>query len=127
MFEIHQLIGSRDPISSFSQKGDAHVELYDRTEGKFIKSELSKLSATDIYYLVQKDYITVREYASCLLQRVRERDPLIQAWVYLDEDHVLKQAEELDALPHEQRGPLHGVAIGIKDVALTKGNSIGGN
>lgn len=40
---------------------------------------------------------------------------------YLDEDLVLKSARELDQVLPEKRGPLHGVAIGVKDIIYTKG------
>lgn len=36
---------------------------------------------------------------------------------------ILDQARALDQVPHAQRGPLHGVAVGIKDVFDTKGAS----
>jgi Asp-tRNA(Asn)/Glu-tRNA(Gln) amidotransferase A subunit family amidase len=38
-----------------------------------------------------------------------------------DPELVLSQARALDQIPHEQRGPLHGVAIGIKDIMNTRG------
>jgi Asp-tRNA(Asn)/Glu-tRNA(Gln) amidotransferase A subunit family amidase len=33
----------------------------------------------------------------------------------------MAQAEALDAVPKAERGPLHGVAIAVKDVIYTKG------
>lgn len=38
-----------------------------------------------------------------------------------DPDFVLNQARALDRVPTDQRGPLHGLAIGIKDIMNTKG------
>ena len=43
------------------------------------------------------------------------------AELLLDPEFVLKQARALDQIPHHQRGPLHGVAVGIKDAMNTKG------
>lgn len=37
-----------------------------------------------------------------------------------DSQQVLAAARALDALPAEERGPLHGVAVGVKDIFLTK-------
>lgn len=37
-----------------------------------------------------------------------------------DPELVLDQARALDKIPHAQRGPLHGVAVAIKDVINTK-------
>lgn len=40
-----------------------------------------------------------------------------------DPDLVLSEARRLDQIPLEQRGPLHGVPVGIKDVMDTKGTT----
>ncbi|QPH17923.1 hypothetical protein C2857_002849 [Epichloe festucae Fl1] len=84
------------------------------------KSELFKLSATQAAELIRRDHISAQDYAQALLDRVRYRDPQVRAWVYLDEKVILDQAKWLDSLPVEKRGPLHGVAVGIKDIFLTK-------
>lgn len=39
-----------------------------------------------------------------------------------DPTFVLNQARALDRVPQDQRGPLHGLAIGVKDTINTKGN-----
>lgn len=41
----------------------------------------------------------------------------------LDPEFVLEQARALDQIPYNERGPLHGLAIGIKDIANTKGTA----
>lgn len=33
---------------------------------------------------------------------------------------VLRQARALDQIPYAERGPLHGIAVGIKDAINTK-------
>jgi Asp-tRNA(Asn)/Glu-tRNA(Gln) amidotransferase A subunit family amidase len=38
-----------------------------------------------------------------------------------DPQHVLTQARALDQIPQDERGPLHGVAVAIKDAFTTKG------
>ena len=43
------------------------------------------------------------------------------AYPVSDPDFVLSQARILDRVPRDQRGRLHGVAIGIKDIMDTKG------
>ncbi|KAJ7026272.1 amidase signature domain-containing protein [Mycena alexandri] len=62
----------------------------------------------------------VEDYARALLDRIAARDVQVQAWAYLDPEFVLSQARKLDAIPQEQRGPLHGVPIGVKDIFYTK-------
>ncbi|KKY25592.1 putative glutamyl-trna amidotransferase subunit a [Phaeomoniella chlamydospora] len=64
--------------------------------------------------------LTVEDYAKSLLTRIKDRDPVVKAWAYLDPEHVLAAAQELDKIPPQKRGPLHGVAIGVKDMMLTK-------
>ena len=58
--------------------------------------------------------------AKALIARVHERDPVVQGWSYFNPDLVLSSARALDKIPAEQRGPLHGVAVGVKDVIYTK-------
>lgn len=41
-----------------------------------------------------------------------------------DQELVLTQARNLDKVAHDQRGPLHGVVIGIKDIMDTKGDAL---
>ncbi len=68
--------------------------------------------------------LTVEQYAVSLLDRIKSRDDAVQAWAYLDPEYVLAQARELDKIPRDKRGPLHGVPIGVKDTMYTKGRSL---
>ena len=53
---------------------------------------------------------------------MREVDAQVEAWAFLDPEHVLKQARARDAERSEGRpiGPLHGVPVGIKDIIDTE-------
>ncbi|KAI2717502.1 hypothetical protein CBS147332_4382 [Penicillium roqueforti] len=82
------------------------------------------LTATQVRDILQKNTITVEEYAHSLLARIEERDCIVKAWAFLDPAFVLSQARELDRIPQDQRGPLHGLVIGIKDIMNTKGEPI---
>ncbi|KAJ6591836.1 glutamyl-tRNA amidotransferase subunit A [Mycena vulgaris] len=62
----------------------------------------------------------VEDYVRALLARIAARDADVQAWAYLDPEYVLSQARKLDAIPPSERGPLHGVPIGVKDIMYTK-------
>lgn len=55
-----------------------------------------------------------------LISHVEERDPVVKAWAFFDPELVLKSARALDAIPPAERGPLHGVCVGVKDVIFTK-------
>jgi Asp-tRNA(Asn)/Glu-tRNA(Gln) amidotransferase A subunit family amidase len=82
-----------------------------------------RLTASQALALMKKGDLTVEDYAKSLLCRINERDHVVKAWAFLDPDFVLAQAKKLDQIPAEKRGPLHGVAVGVKDVILTKGKT----
>jgi aspartyl-tRNA(Asn)/glutamyl-tRNA(Gln) amidotransferase subunit A len=68
--------------------------------------------------LLQQGALPVHDYARALLDRVEQVEPRVQAWTYLDAEHVLAQAAEADdrrrhGLPG---GPLFGLPVGIKDI-----------
>jgi NCS1 family nucleobase:cation symporter-1 len=85
-----------------------------------MSSTLYQLTATEILAKTKFGEVTVEDYARCLLERIKLRDESVQAWAYIDPDHVISEAQALDAVPHAERGPLHGVAIAVKDVIYTK-------
>lgn len=82
------------------------------------------LTASEATLLMRSGRMTVQHYISSLLKRYRARDRNLQAWVYLDEKDVMIQAEQLDEKLPEVRGPLHGVAVGIKDIVAVKGTDL---
>lgn len=57
------------------------------------------------------------ELAEACLARIAAREPEVQAWAWLDSDHVMAQAKALDEHRASGRaiGPLHGLPVGIKD------------
>lgn len=81
---------------------------------------LHSLTASDIVDLIKRNEVTVEQYALSLLARIKERDDTVHAWAYLNPGLVIAEARRLDRVPVFQRGPLHGVAIGIKDVINTQ-------
>lgn len=85
-----------------------------------MKYDLYRLTATEILQKFKSGDVSVQDYASSLLGRIAARDEAVQAWAFLDTAYVLEQAKALDALPEAERGPLHGVAIAVKDVIFTK-------
>lgn len=80
-----------------------------------------RLTATQASAKIRTGELTVEEYARSLLSHIEERDPVVKAWEYLNPEQVIAQAKAMDAIPPEKRGPLHGVAIAVKDVIYTKG------
>lgn len=86
--------------------------------------KLYRLTATQALRNIRANELTVEDYAKSLLKRIQERDSAVKAWVYLDPVQVLNEARTLDQIPQSQRGPLHGVPVGVKDVIYTKGTYI---
>jgi Asp-tRNA(Asn)/Glu-tRNA(Gln) amidotransferase A subunit family amidase len=62
---------------------------------------------------------SVVEVVRTCLERIDEVEDDLQAWAHLDPDLALDRAAELDRLPADERGPLHGVPVGVKDLLDT--------
>ncbi|KAL4783799.1 amidase signature domain-containing protein [Aspergillus varians] len=80
-----------------------------------------RLTAWEAVKRMRSSDLTVEDYALSLLSRIEARNATVKAWAFLTPDDVLEQARRLDIVQPDQRGPLHGLAIGVKDVIYTKG------
>jgi Asp-tRNA(Asn)/Glu-tRNA(Gln) amidotransferase A subunit family amidase len=82
---------------------------------------LAWLSATDAARAIREGAINSEQLVEACLARIRETEPAVQAWQYLDEPHALAQARarDLDRMEGRAIGPLHGVPVGIKDIIDT--------
>ena len=85
-------------------------------------SQLNWLSASDAARAIRDGALSAEQLAEACLARVREAEPQVQAWQFLDAEHVRAQARTRDADRREARpsGPLHGVPVGIKDIIDTQ-------
>lgn len=108
------------PLDDFPHSDRREVSESLRIMGSCTEIPLYKQTAIDLLPQLRSGSITVTEYAQSLLGRIKARDEHTRAWAYLNPSQVLEAAAELDAIPVSQRGPLHGLAIGVKDVILTK-------
>ena len=65
--------------------------------------------------------LTSEELVGACLARIRELEPKVQAWAFLDEEHALSQARAADELRRSGQavGPLHGIPVGVKDIIDT--------
>jgi Asp-tRNA(Asn)/Glu-tRNA(Gln) amidotransferase A subunit family amidase len=79
------------------------------------------LSASDAARAVAAGALSAEQLVQACLARIREVEPDVQAWQYLDEAHALAQARsrDLDRAEGRPLGPLHGVPVGIKDIIDT--------
>jgi Asp-tRNA(Asn)/Glu-tRNA(Gln) amidotransferase A subunit family amidase len=79
------------------------------------------LTAADAAQQIREGKLTSEELVQACLERIRELEPKVQAWTFLDEEHALAQARASDELRRSGQGvgPLCGVPVGIKDVIDT--------
>jgi amidase len=78
---------------------------------------LNELTATEVVAAIVRGSATCEAVARACLDCIAAREPVVQAWHYLDPDAALAQARELDR--SNRRGPLHGVPFGVKDIIDT--------
>src|SRR5499425_151666 len=78
---------------------------------------LNELSCTEIVQDIAAGKFTAESVTRDCLERIKAREPTVQAWATIDPEHALAQARALDRGP--PRGALHGVPIGVKDVIDT--------
>ena len=77
-----------------------------------------ELSAVQAAENIRSGLISSVDLVKACLQRIEDTDADIMAWVHLDAEQALAQAEALDEIRRKglPLGPLHGVPIGIKDI-----------
>lgn len=80
------------------------------------------LTASDAARLIAAGQLTSAELAESCLDRIRELDPVLHAWAYLDEARALGMARGFDERRErgESAAPFHGVPLGVKDIFNTK-------
>jgi Asp-tRNA(Asn)/Glu-tRNA(Gln) amidotransferase A subunit family amidase len=82
-----------------------------------LSSDPAKLSAAAAAALIRTKQLSCEELVRACLARIKDRDPVVKAWLSLDPDYVIRRAREVDkTLP---TGPLHGLPWGVKDVIDT--------
>lgn len=76
----------------------------------------------DLSCSLSKRRYSVKELTEYFLERIRAHDPVINAWITVDEDQALSHADYLDDQFAELSSlPLFGIPIGIKDLTPTAG------
>jgi Asp-tRNA(Asn)/Glu-tRNA(Gln) amidotransferase A subunit family amidase len=81
-------------------------------------TNLHSISATEAARLIRDGVVSSEQFMEACLARVREIDPQVQAWSFLDPEYALTQARAADQrrLAGAPIGPLHGVPVGVKDI-----------
>lgn len=84
------------------------------------KPTLSDCTAHELATLLQSKEVSATEVARDCLESIHRNEPQIHAWVHLDPDLVMKQAQAADKkLLTGQGGPLCGIPVGVKDIFNT--------
>ncbi|WP_392455883.1 Asp-tRNA(Asn)/Glu-tRNA(Gln) amidotransferase subunit GatA [Chryseomicrobium aureum] len=65
--------------------------------------------------------VSVRQVTEHAFEQIEAVDAEVQAFLVLNKENALKQADELETTPFEERGPLFGLPIGVKDNIVTEG------
>src|SRR5436190_1551040 len=67
---------------------------------------------------IRKKQTTPIELVRHCLAEIDRREEAVKAWVFVDREFALAQAERLgrDLQSGQDRGPLHGIPIGVKDI-----------
>jgi Asp-tRNA(Asn)/Glu-tRNA(Gln) amidotransferase A subunit family amidase len=83
--------------------------------------ELWELSAAEAAGLIRAGRVSSVELVESCLARIRETEPRVEAWIYLDPEYALAQAKASDEWRQSGRptGGLHGVPVGLKDIIDT--------
>ena len=70
---------------------------------------------------IRDGVLTSEELVQACLERIREAEPQVQAWTFLEDEHAVAQARMADERKRsgEPIGPLHGVPVGLKDIIDT--------
>jgi Asp-tRNA(Asn)/Glu-tRNA(Gln) amidotransferase A subunit family amidase len=81
----------------------------------------AQLSATEAARRIREGSLTSQELVESCLERIRQAEETVKAWVFLDEKLALEQARAADEHKRSAQpiGPLHGVPVGIKDIIDT--------
>ncbi|MGI6142905.1 MAG: Asp-tRNA(Asn)/Glu-tRNA(Gln) amidotransferase subunit GatA [bacterium] len=79
--------------------------------------ELWKLPAHSLHKLLAGGEVTAQEITTGFLQRLREVDPSVQAFITVTEEMALRQAREVDRRREEgeELPPLAGIPFALKD------------
>jgi len=85
--------------------------------------ELYEYSAHELAKMYRNRETTVPEVINAIYKRIEEKEPTIKAYLSLDKENALKQAEEIQRLfdKGEELPILAGIPVAIKDNICTKG------
>jgi len=84
-------------------------------------SDLIKKRASELAALIARKEVSSREVTQAHLDQISQTDSLIHAFLHVDSEGALTQAEMADKNQNSTKSPLHGVPLALKDVLAQKG------
>ena len=82
---------------------------------------LFERSAKELQESLHNGELTIADLTKEAFDRVEKLDGDVQAFLALNKEQATAKAAELDKVPFEERGPLFGLPIGVKDNIVTEG------
>jgi len=84
------------------------------TDSALLDPDLLELDATDLIAAVAAGRVSAAEMARLYLARIEALNPALHAVITVN-PQAMQEAGALDNLPPDERGPLHGLPLLIKD------------
>ena len=72
-----------------------------------------ELTASDAIKLIRNKKLSIHEWVLSCFERIKEKEDVVKAWIYLDEENALKKSKQLD---EHSNNSLLGIPFGIKDI-----------
>ena len=88
-----------------------------------MKTEIYKLSASELSNAYENKDLSPVEVTNSIIDRIKDIDDKVNAYVFIDEESALQQAKDSEARwkNGSQKSPIDGVPAAIKDLLYTKG------
>jgi aspartyl-tRNA(Asn)/glutamyl-tRNA(Gln) amidotransferase subunit A len=83
---------------------------------------LWELSLRSLRDRLAQGELTAEETARTFLERIEAKDGGLGSFLLPMADSALERARTLDRLPRDERGPLHGVPVAVKDIISVEGS-----
>jgi aspartyl-tRNA(Asn)/glutamyl-tRNA(Gln) amidotransferase subunit A len=82
-----------------------------------------ELTIAEASRLIREGKLTPTRLLESILKRIDGLEPVLEAWVTMDEERAMSDAEALtrEAEEGSLRGPVHGIPVGVKDIYFTRG------
>lgn len=96
---------------------------HDKATTARLGDSLITLDPLDMRDRLASGAMRAADLAAACIEQVKRREADVQAWAWLDEQHVMAQAGRLDAQRKTGHpvGPLHGLPVALKDIIDTNG------